>query len=96
MTTTTVPFSLRIEPNIKQQLEAEAKELDRSISYVAIQAIKDYLQAKSEKTKAIKEAVIQADKGVFVSEESADNYIKSLSKNEEINIPQADVFLPKP
>jgi predicted transcriptional regulator len=91
----TVPFSLRIDPEIKSELEHEAKIYNRSASYIATQAIKNHLQAQREKTRMIKKAVKQADEGVFVSEKAVDSWIDSWSKGEEANLPKPDVFLNK-
>uniref|UniRef100_UPI0040570E5A CopG family ribbon-helix-helix protein n=1 Tax=Candidatus Electrothrix sp. TaxID=2170559 RepID=UPI0040570E5A len=63
----TVPFSLRIDPEIKAQLTQEAERADRTPSYLANQAIKDFLRAKTAKRKAIEKAVEEADKGAFGS-----------------------------
>jgi predicted transcriptional regulator len=87
----TVPFSLRIDPSIKSQLEKEAKRHDRSASYLANKAIKNFSQAKESKRIAIKEAVEEADKGIFVSEKSVDAWVDSWGNKNELPTPEPDI-----
>ncbi len=88
----TVPFSLRIDPSIKSQLEKEAKRHDRSASYLANKAIKSFLQAKEAKRIAIREAVKEANKGIFVSEKSVDTWVDSWGSENELPTPKPDIF----
>lgn len=50
---------------------------------------------RDEKTKAdlIREAIVEADKGVFVSQESVTEWFLSLETEKELPFPQPDVFL---
>lgn len=91
-TVATIPFSLRIDPKTKVLLEQEAKRLDRSSSYLANQAIKSFLQAKTAKRKAIEEAIKEADKGIFVSEEAVDVWVDSWGTKKELSMPEPDIF----
>lgn len=92
-TIATVPFSIRIDSQVKSELDREAQKLDRSASYIAIEAIKEYLAARSREKKAIAEAVEEADKGVFVSGDAMRNWISSWDTDSELDMPKADVFL---
>ena len=94
-TITTVPFSFRLDQSIKDKLEIEAKELDRSASYIAVKAIEWYLQAKEEKRKVIDEAVKRADKGIFISQDAVHKWVDSWGTENELPIPEPDVFLHK-
>ena len=91
----TVPFSLRLDSEIKASLESEAEILDRSSSYVAIEAIKKYLTAKNNERQAIQAAVEKANKGEFVSSESVRAWFASLGTENELPKPTPDVFLNK-
>ena len=91
-TMATVPFSLRIDPSTKALLEQEAKRGDRTPSYLANKAIKNFLQARTAKRKAIKEAIKKADKGVFVSEEAVDVWVDSWGAENELPVPEPDIF----
>lgn len=92
-TIATVPFSIRIDSEVKSELDRQAEQLDRSSSYVAIEAIKEYLAARSREKKAIEEAVQEAQKGVFISSDAMRNWISSWDTDEELESPRADVFL---
>lgn len=92
----TTPFSLRLDTELKAQLDVEAQELDRSASYVATKAIRAYLQAREYKRKAIDEAIEQADKGVFVSQEKVHAWMESWGTDSELPQPTPDIFSNKP
>jgi predicted transcriptional regulator len=87
-----VPFSLRLEPKIRSQLEQEAKSLDRSASYVATKAIESFLEARADRRRALEEAVAEADKGVFISEEAMNAWINSWGTDNELPPPEPDIF----
>ncbi len=91
----TVPLSLRIESEIKEKIEQEAKSLDRSTSYVVVQAINDYLKNRNVKRQAIEDAINEADKGIFISEKAMDKWVDSWGTNNELSPPEADIFLMK-
>ena len=89
----TVPFTFRLDEEIKSRLEEEAEADDRSASYIAAKAIKQYLDARSFERLAMEEAVQEADKGVFISSNAMRNWIASWGSNDELPPPEADVFL---
>ena len=85
-------FTMRLDPELKDWLETEAKRKDRSAAYLAkqaIQALKDQTEAKAA---MIREAVAEADKGVFVSEEKMTTWFDSLGTDHELPEPEADIF----
>ena len=89
----TIPFSLRLDSELKAQLDIEAQEHDRSASYIATKAIKSYLQARKYKRNAIDESVKRADKGVFVSQEKVSEWMDSWGTDNELPKPTPDIFL---
>jgi len=91
----TVPFSVRLDSDIKAKLEEEAKREERSASALAVKAIKAFLQAKEAKRLAIEEAIKEADKGVFYSQEAVHALVDSWGKGDKVPIPEPDVFLKK-
>jgi predicted transcriptional regulator len=86
------PFSIRLDPAVKAKLEQEARLEDRSAGYIAQKAIEDYLDAKAYKRECLREAVAEADKGVFISEEAMDTWINSWGTENELPTPKPDVF----
>ena len=88
----TAPFSIRIDTDIKAQLEDEAKSLDRSVSYVAAKAIEGFLKARQQKRDAIDRALKEAEKGVFVSQEVVSTWVDSWGTENELPKPKPDIF----
>ena len=91
-TMATIPFSLRLDSEVKIQLEQEAKQADRSASYIVIKAIKEYLSVREYKKRAIQKAIEEADKGEFISHESVKVWMESLGTENELPRPNPDVF----
>ena len=89
----TVPFTFRLDEEIKSRLEEEAEADDCSASHIAAKEIKQYLDARSLERLAMEEAVQEADKGVFTSSNAMRNWIASWGSNDELPPPEADVFL---
>ena len=91
----TTPFSIRLDAEVKTRLEQEAQLEDRSAGYIAQKAIEDYLDAKAYKRECLREAIAEADKGVFISEEAMDAWVKSWGTENELPMPEPDIFPPK-
>ncbi len=89
----TVPFTFRIETELKKNLDLEAQAEDRSSSYLASQAIKMMLELKEEKKQAVERAIIEADKGAFVSQEAVHEWMNSWDTENELPKPKANIFL---
>ena len=88
---TTERLSLRIDANLKKDLEREARREERSASYLAVKAIESMLREPAEKRTAIRAAVSEADEGTFISQEAMDAWVYSWDKNSELPLPEADV-----
>lgn len=85
-------FTMRLDADLKDWLETEAKRQDRSAAYLAkqaIQALKEKTEAKSD---MIRNALVEADKGAFVSEETMTAWFESLGTDKELPEPEADIF----
>ena len=88
---TTEPFTLCIDTKLKKRLEAEARQQDRSAGYVASKAIECFLDARQAEVKMINRALIEADKGHFVSSEAVDLWMQSWGTENELPIPESDL-----
>lgn len=86
------PFSLRLPPELKERLDAVAESEDRSASYVATKAIEAFLDARDAKARAIDAAFREADKGIFVSQEAVHRWMDSWDTDNELPIPEPDIF----
>lgn len=89
-------FSMRLEPELKDWLEEEAKRKDRSSGYIATQAIQSLKQATEQKRQIIHDAMTEADKGEFISEDAMTKWFLSLGTDEELPEPEPDVFIKRP
>lgn len=93
MSTMTSPrFTMRLDPELKDWLETEAKRKDRSAAYVAKQAIQDLKNKTEAKGQMICEAIAEADKGAFISEDKMTAWFESLGTDHELPEPEADIF----
>ncbi|MGV0033576.1 MAG: CopG family ribbon-helix-helix protein [Candidatus Azotimanducaceae bacterium WSBS_2022_MAG_OTU7] len=91
MNMATTPFSVRIDDDLRAQLKQEAKQLNRSESFVAATAIKKYLESCSQKREAIDLAVAQAEEGNFISSEKMNAWVDSWGSKEEEPLPITDI-----
>lgn len=90
--TSSARFSMRLEPELKQWLEEEAKLKDRSAGYIAAQAIAAQKARSEVRIRLIKEAMVEADKGIFISDEKMTEWFMSLGTDHELPEPEPDIF----
>ncbi len=88
----TVPFSFRLDEDVKARLENEAKIEDRSAAYLVQKALEEYLDEKDYKRECIGEVIAEANKGIFVSEEAVDRWVEAWGIDHELPMPQPDIF----
>ena len=88
-------FTLRLDAELKQWLEAEALRQDRSVAWLAKRAIEAMKADADERRQAIREAVAEADKGVFISSEAMHRWMDGWDSDNELPPPEPDVFLKK-
>jgi predicted transcriptional regulator len=88
----TTPFSFRIDTGTKTKLEEWAARENRSASALAQMAIDEYLDQKAYKRECILEALEEAKKGVFISEEAMDAWVDSWGTDNELPPPEPDIF----
>lgn len=86
-------FSLRLEPELKDWLEVEAKRQKRSAGFLATEAIQHLKEMTEAKRQLIRDAVLEAEKGVFVSQEAVHAWMDSWDTEKELPMPEPDVFL---
>lgn len=86
-------FTMRLDAELKDWLEAEARRQDRSAAYLAKQAIQALKEKTEAKAQMIREAVAEADKGAFISEEAMTAWFESLGTDHELSEPEPDIFL---
>ena len=89
---TAARFSLRLDSELKSWLEEEAKRQDRSAAWLAKKAIESLKRQSEAERQMIREAVTEADKGVFVSEEKVTQWFEALGTENELPRPEPDIF----
>ncbi len=88
----TTQFSMRIPDELKKSLEVISQISHRSQSQIATKALTEYVQKNEWKLKAIQEAKKEADKGVFISQESIIDWLDSWGTENELEAPEPDIF----
>jgi predicted transcriptional regulator len=86
-------LSVRVPDALNEQLDLLSKSTKRSKSYIAGQALEQYVARNAWKAAAIQEAIKEADKGVFISHEAMLAWVDSLGTEAELEPPEPDVFL---
>ena len=86
-------FSVRLPDALRADVEALCKALNRSRGYVAEKALSEYVRWNAWKSREIKSALKQAEKGEFISHEAMTTWAKSLGTDNELPSPVADVFM---
>ncbi len=85
------PISLRIDPELKHELEELARREERPLSQVAVRALRAYVRAQKERRAAIEEAMRQADEGRFISAEAIHDWMHSWDTEDELPPPEPNV-----
>jgi len=62
-------MTLRLEPGLRKQLDHLARAQRRSRSFVAAEAIREYLAANAWQLEEIRKGLEEADRGDFAAEE---------------------------
>lgn len=88
----TTPYTFRMDKNLRKALEQEAEYEDRPAAQLANRAIKAMIQAKAAKREALETALVEADKGEFVSQEGLNKWMDSWDTENEGPIPEPDIF----
>ncbi len=84
-------LSLRIDADLKKNLEREAKREARSTSYLVVKAIEAMLRDRAEKRAAVCAAVSEADEGAFISQEAMNAWVASWGSDSELSPPEPDI-----
>ncbi len=82
------PVSIRLQPELNDQLAALAALFDRPKSWVIEQAIRDYLAVQAWQLAAIEEAIAAADAGRVVAHEDVVAWVESWDQPDELAVPE--------
>ena len=61
-------MTIRLEPEVKKRLDSLAKSTHRSKSFLAAEAIREYIALNEWQVQEVKDAIKEADTGDFASD----------------------------
>jgi len=62
-------MTIRLEPELKQRLDQLAEATHRSKSFLAAEALRDFIELNEWQIQEIKDAIKEADNGDFASDQ---------------------------
>jgi RHH-type transcriptional regulator, rel operon repressor / antitoxin RelB len=81
-------FTVRVDADTKERLERLAKSTGRSRSFLAAEAINQYLEVNEWQVAGIKQAIASLDRGEGVAHEHVKDWVKSWGSRRERPIPR--------
>jgi predicted transcriptional regulator len=75
-------LTLRLDSDLKKQLEKLAQSTHRSKSFLAAEAIREYVAINAWQIQEIKKAIREADQGDFASDHEVQKVMNKWTKNE--------------
>ena len=81
-------FTVRVDSAAKKRLEKLAKSTGRSRSFLAAEAINEYLDVNEWQVSGIKEAIASLDSGEGVPHERVKQWVESWGSGEERPLPK--------
>jgi predicted transcriptional regulator len=85
-------FSVRLPDDLKEEVEKIAVATRRSRAFIVKEAVAAYVDEHRAYLAAIDKAIIEADKGVFISGEKVRAWIETLAINPNAPAPEPDIF----
>ena len=73
-------LTLRLDAKLKNQLDRLSKSMNRSRSFVAAQAIQEFVSVNEWQIGEIKRALVEADQGDFASDKEMQQTIRRLTR----------------
>jgi predicted transcriptional regulator len=73
-------LTLRLDAKLKNQLDRLSKAMNRSRSFVAAQAIQEYVSVNEWQINEIKKGLAEADAGDFATDEEMQQTIRRLTR----------------
>lgn len=82
-------FTVRVDSSVKRRLENLAKSTGRSRSYLAAEALSEYLATNEWQVAGIKQAATSLEKGEGVSHERVREWVDSWGSKKERPAPRS-------
>jgi predicted transcriptional regulator len=80
-------FTVRVDAAVKKRLEKLAKNTGRSRSFLAAEAIEEYLDVNEWQVAGIKRAIESADQGDFIPHDQVKAWVNSWDSDNELPMP---------
>ncbi|TMJ05447.1 MAG: ribbon-helix-helix protein, CopG family [Alphaproteobacteria bacterium] len=80
-------FTVRVDTAIKKRLEKLAKSTGRSRSFLAAEAINEYLGVNEWQVTGIKQAIESADRGELIAHDRVKEWVNSWGSKDELPKP---------
>ncbi|HEY4775897.1 MAG TPA: CopG family ribbon-helix-helix protein [Xanthobacteraceae bacterium] len=81
-------FTVRVEPAVKKRLEKLAKSTGRSRSFLAAEALSEYLDVNEWQVEGVKKAVGSLDRGEGVRHDEVKQWVNSWGRKRERQAPK--------
>jgi len=65
---------------LADQIEEHANRLERSKGWIVKEALADWVDREEERDRLMREALLDIDRGLFVSHEEVEDWLKDLKK----------------
>jgi RHH-type rel operon transcriptional repressor/antitoxin RelB len=82
-------FTIRVDEADKERLEALARSTGRSRSFLAAEAIAEYLAVNEWQVARIKAAMEDLDRGEFIEHDAVRKWVESWGTDNELEPPKA-------
>jgi len=81
-------FTVRVEPEVKKRLEKLAKSTGRTRSFLAAEALNEYLDVNEWQVAGVKRAVVSLDRGEGVPHQAVKDWVNSWGRKRERPAPK--------
>jgi predicted transcriptional regulator len=81
-------FTVRVEPDVKKRLEKLAESTGRSRSFLAAEALNEYLDVNEWQVAGVKRAIASLDRGEGVSHQEVRGWVNSWDRKRERPAPE--------
>jgi predicted transcriptional regulator len=85
-------FSVRLPEDLRVEVDKMAETAHRSRAYIIKAAVEAYVEDHRAYKAAVQEALVEADKGVFISGEAIHAWLDELRTNPDAPDPDPDIF----
>jgi RHH-type transcriptional regulator, rel operon repressor / antitoxin RelB len=85
----TTTLTVRVTPQVKRRLESVALRIRRSKSFLAAEAIEEFLAVQEWQIAAVKEGIAAADRGNLVPHQDVRAWAASLGSRRKLARPRA-------